>query len=101
MSLYAVKIGNWIEIREGKSPPKRVRQVITIKPRKKRVYDYDADTYKYKTIKTVERFVWKGGSCKGLILSRNFTVITKLMVYNDRALLVPPDKQEAVLNEIL
>lgn len=81
MDLYAIKVGNWIEIREAPSPPKRTTQILKIKPKKKRYYDEDYDCYKYRTINKVERTFYKGGVVIGHMNANQLFKAAKVYVF--------------------
>ena len=96
--LYAVRIGNWVEIRESESPPRKVRQVLRVKSKKKkRYYDEDTDTYRYKTITSLEATIYIGGRVLGVISSIQFYKDTKTVILRDSCEKVPEDKEKVIL----
>ena len=80
---YAVRIGNWVEIRQSTEPPKELKSEVEIKT-KERVYDYWSDRYRTKTIcKTLKQSTFKGGKVIKQIKNRSFASKAGFTVKND------------------
>ncbi len=82
MDLYAIRVGNWVEIREASSPPKKVVQTLKITPKKRRYYDEDADCYRMKSVSKIERIFYKGGVVIGHMNTNQLVKAAKLYVYD-------------------
>ena len=80
---YAIRIGNWVEIRQAHEPPNELKSEVEIKT-KERVYDYWSDRYKTKTIcKTLKQSTFKGGKVIKQLKSRSFATKAGFTIKND------------------
>jgi len=77
---FAVRVGNWVDIREALKPPKEITSETIIKI-KHRYYDYWNNRYYIRTEpKQLKQTIYKGGKTLATIKTRNFATKTQFTV---------------------
>ena len=98
--LYAIALGNWVEIRASDTPPKRVRSRAKVNVKQK-VYNPDTGRYKVTPlVKVLESYTFVGGSVLGCLKPYICMKLIRRYPGNMAAIEVPKELEPIVLKAL-
>ena len=89
MNLYAIRIGDWIEIRSSSKPPLKVRSIAKLEGR---IKERNPETGRMRLVKgekKLECVRFNGGSVLGVMKFNQFVVATRSYFKGDEAFCIP------------
>lgn len=89
--IYAIGMGEWVEIRSSSKIPKKVGSKVKLKIKStKKIYDEILDKYVAPpNFRIFEVYVFNGGSVLGCIKLNKFFQMTKIIMRKDTIIEVP------------